>query len=63
MYMSATLARDRHLERLERARQARIARQAAKLRRVERIVERVERRMLRDWRRADELRTMMEAVG
>jgi hypothetical protein len=63
MYLSQTLARDRHRSRLESAQQARIARQAAELRRLERIRQRAERRLLRAWQRADEVRTMIEAAG
>ena len=63
MYLSQTLARDRHLGQLESAHQARVARQAAELRRLDRIRQRAERRLLRAWQRADELRTMIETVG
>jgi hypothetical protein len=63
MYLSQTLARDRHRSQLESAQQARIARQLAELRRLERIRQRAERRLLRAWRRADELRTMIETIG
>ena len=63
MYMSETLARDRHKDQLEYAREARLARQAAELRRLERVRQRAERRLLRAWRRADELRSMLEAAG
>ena len=63
MYMSQTLARDRYQSQLESAQQARLARQAAELRRVERVRRRAERKLLRAWRRADELRTMLEAAG
>jgi hypothetical protein len=63
MYMSQTLARDRYQSQLEDAQQARLARQAAELRRVERARRRAERKLLRAWRRADELRTMLEAAG
>jgi len=63
MYMSETLARDRYQSQLESAQQARLARQASELRRLERVRRRAERRLLRAWRRADELRTMLEAAG
>jgi hypothetical protein len=63
MYMSETLARDRYKSQLEDAQQARLAKQAAELRRVERVRRRAERKLLRAWRRADELRTMLEAAG
>ncbi len=63
MYLSETLARDRYQDQLERARQRRLARQAAELRRLERVRHRAERRLSRVWRRADELRTMLEAAG
>jgi hypothetical protein len=63
MYMSQTLARDRYKSQLEDAQQARLARQAAELRRVERVRRRAERKLLRAWKRADELRTMLEAAG
>ena len=63
MYMSETLARDRHHGQLEKAHQERLARQAAELRRLERVRQRAERRLLRAWERADELRAMLEAAG
>jgi hypothetical protein len=63
MYMSQTLSTDRYKRELESAQQARLARQAAELRRVERVRRRAERKLLRAWKRADELRTMLEAVG
>jgi hypothetical protein len=63
MYMSETLAKDRYKSQLESAQQARLARQAAEVRRVERVRRRAERKLLRAWKRADELRTMLEAVG
>lgn len=63
MYLSETLARDRHRGQLEKAQQARLAWQAAELRRVERNRQRAERKLLRAWQRADELRTMIEAAG
>ena len=63
MYTSETLMRDRHHERLERARESRLARQAMELRRLERVRQRAERKLLRAWRRADELRAMLEAAG
>jgi hypothetical protein len=61
MYMSQTLSTDRYKRELESAQQARLARQAAELRRVERVRRRAERKLLRAWKRADELRTMLEA--
>ena len=61
MYTSETLARDRHHERLERAQEARLGRQAAELRRLQRVKQRAERRLLRAWRRADELQSVLEA--
>jgi hypothetical protein len=63
MYLAETLARDRYLERLEQAEQSRIARQVAELRRLDRIRQRAERKLLRVWRRSDELRTTIEALG
>jgi len=63
MYMSETLAKDRHLDRLEQAQEIRIARQAAELRRLERIRQRAERKLLRAWQRADELRMTIETAG
>ena len=61
MYMSETLARERHRNQLEYAREARLARQAAELRRLQRVKQRAERRLLRAWRRADELQSVLEA--
>jgi len=63
MYMSETLAKDRHLDRLELAQEIRIARQAAELRRLERVRQRAERKLLRAWQRADELRMTIETAG
>ena len=63
MYLSETLARDRSSKLHEQARQTRIARQAAELRKLERIRQRAERKLLRVWKRADELRASIEAVG
>jgi hypothetical protein len=63
MYTSQTLAKDRYKRQLESAQRARLARQAAELRRVERVRRRAERKLLRAWKRADELRAMLEAVG
>jgi hypothetical protein len=63
MYISQALVRDRHLGEMQRAHYARIANQAARLRRAERIQQRAERKLLRAWRRADELRTMIETSG
>jgi len=63
MYMSETLAKDRHLDRLEQAQEIRIARQAAELRRLERVRQRAERKLLRAWQRADELRMTIETAG
>jgi hypothetical protein len=63
MYMSQALARDRHLGEMQEAHYARIANRAARLRRVERTKQRAERKLLRAWQRADELRTMIEAIG
>jgi hypothetical protein len=63
MYLSETLARDRHRDQLDKAHLTRIARQAAELRKLERIKHRAERKALRAWRRADELRALIEAAG
>jgi hypothetical protein len=62
-YMTGHLEQIRSSGWREPARDARIARQAAELRRLERVRLRAERRMLRAWRRADELRAAIEAVG
>ena len=63
MYMSETLTRERNTAQLEKAQQARLARQAAELRKLARIRQRAERKLLRVWRRSDELRTMIGAAG
>jgi hypothetical protein len=63
MYLAETLARDRYLDRLEQAQESRLARQAAELRRLERARERAERRLLRAWKRADELRMTIGVAG
>jgi len=60
MYLSEMLARDRTLDQLDQAREARLARHARELRRVERVRKRAERKLLRAWRRSDELRTLLE---
>lgn len=63
MYLSETLARDRYTDLHAKAQQARLARQAAELRKLARIRQRAERKLLRAWRRSDELRTMIGAAG
>jgi hypothetical protein len=63
MYTSEILARERHRDQLDRAHLTRVARQAAELRKLERIKQRAERKLRRTWRRADELRTLIEAAG
>jgi hypothetical protein len=61
MYLSETLARDRHKDTIEQARHERQARQASDLNRLHRRQLRAERRMISAWQRTDELRTMLEA--
>ena len=63
MYLSETLARDRRSTLHEQAQHARIARQAAELRKLDRVRQRAERKLLRAWRRSDELRASIEAAG
>jgi hypothetical protein len=60
MYLSETLARDQTLYHLERARDARLARRAAELRKLERARRRAERKLLRAWRRSDEVRALLD---
>lgn len=62
MYLSETLARDRYKDTLDRALESRQARRLAELRRAERQQERAERKMIDAWRRADELRAMLDAA-
>lgn len=62
-HLSGHLAQVRSSDPCERAQEARVARQAAELRKLERIQQRAERKLLRAWRRADELRAAMEAIG
>lgn len=61
MYLSETLARDRHEDTLDQARQARRVRHAAELNRLQRRQQRAERKMLTAWERTDELRSLLEA--
>jgi hypothetical protein len=61
MYLSETLARDRHEDTLDQARHARRARHAAELNRLQRRRLRAERKMLSAWERTDELRSMLDA--
>ena len=63
MYLSETLARDRSSALHKAAQQARIAHQAAELRKLDRVRQRAERKLLRVWKRADELRASIEAAG
>jgi len=60
MYLSEMLARDQTLGQLDRAREARIERRARELRKLERVRQRAERKLLRAWRRSDEVRTLLE---
>ena len=60
MYLSETLARDRHRDQLDKAREARLARHARELHKLERARQRAERKLLRAWRRSDEVRTLLE---
>ena len=60
MYLSETLARDRHRDQLDKAREARLARHARELRKLERVRQRAERKLLRAWSRSDEVRTLLE---
>lgn len=62
-YLSGNLAQIRRSDLYEQAQRARIARQAAELRKLERVQRRAERKLLRAWRRADELRAVIDAVG
>jgi hypothetical protein len=61
MYLSETLARDRHQDTIERARHEQQARRASDVNRLHRRQLRAERRMMSAWQRSDELRTMLEA--
>ena len=61
MYLSETLARDRHQDTIERARHEQRARQASDMNRLHRRQLRAERKMMSAWQRSDELRTMLEA--
>jgi len=60
MYLSEMLAQDRTLDQLDQAREARLARHARELRKLERVRQRAERKLLRAWRRSDEVRTLLE---
>jgi hypothetical protein len=60
MYLSETLARERHRDQLGRAQEARLTRHAAELRKLDRAQRRAERRLIRAWRRSDELRALLD---
>ena len=60
MYLSEMLAQDRTLDQLDQAQEARLARHARELRKLERVRQRAERKLLRAWRRSDEVRTLLE---
>ena len=60
MYLSETLARERHRDQLERAQEARLTRHAAQLRKLERARQRAERKLIRAWRRSDEIRALLD---
>jgi hypothetical protein len=60
MYLSEMLARDQTLDQLDRSREARLARHAKELRKLERVRQRAERRLLRAWRRSDEVRALLD---
>jgi hypothetical protein len=62
MYQSERLARERHAERLKYAEQSQKAQRASELRRLERQQQRAERRLVEAWRRADEVRSMLESA-
>ena len=60
MYLSEMLAREQTLDQLDRSREARLARHARELRKLERVRRRAERKLLRAWRRSDEVRTLLD---
>jgi hypothetical protein len=60
MYLSQTLARERHMSALTQAAEARRARRLTDLRRAERERERAELAVIDAWRRADKLRATFE---
>jgi len=60
MYLSEMLARDQTLGQLDQAREARLARHARELRKLERVRRRAERRLLRAWRRSDEVQALLD---
>ena len=63
MYLSETLARERHQERLDDAEDARQAQHAAELHRLRRAQQRAERRLVAAWRRAEEAYEAMELAS
>ena len=63
MYLSETLARNRSQDTLDQACESRQARQLTDLRRAERRQQRAERKMVDAWRRADELRAMLDTAS
>ena len=60
MYLSETLARERHRDQLGRAQEARLMRHAAELRKLDRAQRRAERKLIRAWRRSDEVRALLD---
>ncbi|HVT68847.1 MAG TPA: hypothetical protein VHF26_13940 [Trebonia sp.] len=63
MYVEECLARDRHQEYLRHAEQGRIGHQVIALRKLVKRQERAERELLDAWRRVDQLRSAIGAVG
>ena len=60
MYLSEMLAREQTLDQLDRSREATLARHAREQRKLERVRQRAERKLLRAWRRSDEVRTLLD---
>ena len=63
MYMSEMLVRQQGEERLKQAQESRLARQVVELRRLSRVQQRAERRLRQATRRAEQLRSSIEAIS
>jgi hypothetical protein len=63
MYMSEMLVRQQGEERLKQAQESRLARQVVELRRLSRVQQRAERRLRQATRRAQQLRSSLDAAS
>jgi hypothetical protein len=63
MYMSEMLVHSQREERLKQAQESRLTRQVAELRHLHRVQQRAERRLRQATRRAEQLRSSIEAIS